>query len=405
MSSLFSTVSQFWSRVQGSLFPALDDAEIEMTPKLYRLVAVLDLLQIEQFVPWRAPSLKGAKPKDRRCLARAFVAKNFYNMTDTKAWRDRLLHDKDLRKVCGWVFKSEVPSESTFSRAFAWFADLGLADQVQAAQVQAWLGDEILRDVSTDSTAIEAREHPVTRAKPPVDAALEAPVASTSAAPPAAPEPLSSPTAASAKPARPRKSKQGTKAQHLAAAYTPPEPTRLERQLEQEPEFALLELPTRCDVGCKTNSKGNKDYWIGYKFHVRVAAGNLPLVAVTTAASVHDSQVAIPLMKLSDRQVTSLYELMDRGYDAKWIRRAAEEAGHVPIIDYVRRRGQERAQELAPDRAEHYKGRTVAERFNARLKDEFGGNQVRVRGHRKVHAHLMFGLLVIFADQLLRTLA
>ena len=44
----------------------------------------------------------------------------------------------------------------------------------------------------------------------------------------------------------------------------------------------------------------------------------------------------------------------------------------------------------------------MAERFNARLKDEFGGNMVRVRGHRKVHAHLMFGLLVILADQLLR---
>jgi len=60
------------------------------------------------------------------------------------------------------------------------------------------------------------------------------------------------------------------------------------------------------------------------------------------------------------------------------------------------------ARELEPDRAEHYKGRTVVERFNARLKDEFGGDMVRVRGHRKVHAHLMFGVLLIFADQLLR---
>ena len=47
----------------------------------------------------------------------------------------------------------------------------------------------------------------------------------------------------------------------------------------------------------------------------------------------------------------------------------------------------------------------MAERFNARLKDEAGGKQVRVRGHRKVHAHLMFGLLVIFADALLRLAA
>ena len=172
--------------------------------------------------------------------------------------------------------------------------------------------------------------------------------------------------------------------------------------MTQVPEIALFELDTACDVGCKTDSKGNKHYWIGYKFHVRVAEGNLPLLAVTTAASVHDSQVDIPLMKMTDRLVTSLYELKDRAYDATCIRVGAEQAGHVPIIDYMKRRGQERARELEPDRAEHYKGRTVVERFNARLKDEFGGNMVRVRGNRKVHAHLMCGLLVIFADQLLR---
>ena len=380
MTPLIDRVAAFWSRVNGCLFPSLEEAELEMTPKLYQLVTLLDVLQIELFVPRRSPYRVGAKPHDRRCLARAFVAKAFYNATDTKAFRDRLLHDKDLRKVCGWVFRWEVPSESTFSRAFTEFAEIGLTDQAQAAQVQVWLGDTIIRDVSTDSTAIEAREKPVTRAKPRADAALA----------------YTPPTK------RAKKRHTKSKRRALAASYTPVERTRLQRQLTQVPEIALLELPTACDVGCKTDSKGNKHYWIGYKFHARVADGNLPLVAVTTAASVHDSQLAIPLMTLSDRLVTSLYELMDRGYDAKWIRRAAELAGHVPIIDYIRRRGQQRARELEPDRAEHYKGRTMAERFNARLKDEFGGNHVRVRGHRKVHAHLMFGLLVIFADQLLR---
>lgn len=378
MTPLMDKIADFWSRVQGSLFPALDEAGIEMTPKLYRLVALLDLLQIELFVPRRSPYQVGAKPSDRRCLARAFVAKAFYNATDSKAFQDRLLHDKDLRKVCGWACREDVPSESTFSRAFAWFADLGLLDEAQAAHVQAWLGDTIMRDVSTDSTAIEARETPVTRAKPQGDEAL----ADT--------------------PTKKKTRKKTTKREKLKASYQPAEPTRLERQLTQVPEIALLELPTACDVGCKTNSQGNKDYWIGYKFHVRVADGKLPLVAVTTAASVHDSQVAIPLMRMSDRLVTSLYELMDRGYDAKWIRRAAELAGHVPIIDYIKRRGQERARALEPDRAEHYNGRTTAEQFNARLKDEFGGSHVRVRGQRKVHAHLMCGVLVIFADQLLR---
>ena len=42
------------------------------------------------------------------------------------------------------------------------------------------------------------------------------------------------------------------------------------------------------------------------------------------------------------------------------------------------------------------------ERVYSRLKDEFGERFVRVRGHMKVMAHLMFGLLALTADQLLR---
>jgi IS5 family transposase len=375
MSQLIDKIAGIWDRVQGSLFPALEEAGLEMTEKLYQLVALLEVVRIEEFVTGPSPYQVGAKPSDRRCLARAFVAKAFYNATDTKAFRDRLRGDPTLRKVCGWRYRREVPSESTFSRAFGMFAEWGLADTVHEAWTRHFLGgDALALNASTDSTAIEVRETPVTRAKPPVDAAV----------------------AESAPPKRKRgRPKKGT-------PPVPKTPTRLEQQLTQVPEIALLELPTRCDVGGKKNSKGNTDYWVGYKFHVRVDERGLPLVAVTTAASVHDSQVAIPLMKISDRRVTSLYELMDRGYDAAPIWQAALEAGHVAIIDRVKRRGQTRAPEMAPDRAEHYKGRTVVERFNARLKDEFGGRQVRVRGHRKVHAHLMFGLLVIFADQLLR---
>ena len=37
--------------------------------------------------------------------------------------------------------------------------------------------------------------------------------------------------------------------------------------------------------------------------------------------------------------------------------------------------------------------RTLAERVNARLKDEFGARSVRVRGAIKVKCHLMFGVV------------
>jgi IS5 family transposase len=183
-----------------------------------------------------------------------------------------------------------------------------------------------------------------------------------------------------------------------------PPQTRIERQLTQVPEIALLEVPTACDTGAKPDVHQHLHYGVGYKFPVVTNEWGLPLCAVTTAASVHDSQVAIPLLHLTARRVTALYDLMDRGYDAAAIRTCSQELGHVPIIPATAS-PENPAPEFEADRARQYKGRTVAERFNARLKDEAGGKQVRVRGHRKVHAHLMFGLLVIFADALLRMAA
>ena len=60
--------------------------------------------------------------------------------------------------------------------------------------------------------------------------------------------------------------------------------------------------------------------------------------------------------------------------------------------------------EFARHEAERYKERTVAERMNARLKDEFGGNNVWVRCPVKVMSHMMFGVLVLSADQFMRIL-
>ena len=48
------------------------------------------------------------------------------------------------------------------------------------------------------------------------------------------------------------------------------------------------------------------------------------------------------------------------------------------------------------------KERTNVERVYARLKDEFGGRMIRVRGYAKVMTHLMFGILALTADQLMR---
>ena len=49
-----------------------------------------------------------------------------------------------------------------------------------------------------------------------------------------------------------------------------------------------------------------------------------------------------------------------------------------------------------------YRERSTVERVNGRLKDEFGGLMIRVRGNAKVMCHLMFGILALTVDQLTR---
>ena len=102
------------------------------------------------------------------------------------------------------------------------------------------------------------------------------------------------------------------------------------------------------------------------------------------------------------RRVTNLYDLMDAAYCSDELRAYSLSLGHVPLIDHNPRRGEKKA--FAPHEAQRYKERTQAERTNARLKDDFGGRHIRVRGHAKVMSHLMFGILALSTDQLMRLL-
>lgn len=113
-------------------------------------------------------------------------------------------------------------------------------------------------------------------------------------------------------------------------------------------------------------------------------------------------------------RVANCYDLMDAAYDDSEIKAHSRSLGHIPLIDINPRRNTTLAAELkaearrqefiniTPPEKIRYNERTTAERANARLKDEFGGRSVRVRGHAKVMCHLMFGVLALAADQLLK---
>jgi len=69
--------------------------------------------------------------------------------------------------ICGFATRQKVPSESTFSRAFAEYAKAGLGTVVHDTLVKEYLGTELIGHISRDSTAIVGREKPAKKAKPP----------------------------------------------------------------------------------------------------------------------------------------------------------------------------------------------------------------------------------------------
>lgn len=371
---LLSELSDLQGRLQGELFPELAEALGPLSVKSQLLVSVFEMVPVGAFIV-SCPGAVGRRPEDRVLLFRAFIAKAVHAIPLTSLLIERLKSDRTMRTLCGWSRPGAVPSESTFSRAFAEFAASQLPTRVHAALIKATHEDRIVGHISRDSTAIAAREKPIK-----VEAAKRC--------------------------RRKRLPKKGEPGWEGVP--------RLKRQGEMTLAEMLAELPRHCAVGVKPDAKGRKNTWTGYKLHLDVADGGIPLTGLLTSASLHDSQAAIPLTMLTSQQVTALYELMDSAYQAPEIIAAVRAQGRVPIIPEQARKQKGRKAELDREALAQrsagyrtaemvrYRERTTAERVNARLKDEFGGRTVRVRGAAKVMCHLMLGVLALTVDQLLR---
>jgi len=364
MNSLLQFLTQsFGAILQDQLFPALREELGPMSERHERFVRALAILEMDGFVTVRHG--RGRPPHDRASMARAFLAKAVFNFPHTRALIDRLRVDVVLRRLCGWEVVGQIPDETIFSRAFAEFAKSEFPQRVHVALIERTQAERLIGHILRDSTSIEARE----KAQPKV--------------------------AATAPPSRRHHKSDRPK--------RPEQMTRLDRQCSgtMTLDQMLAELPRACDVGCKTNSKRSKYFWVGYKLHLDVADGQVPISCVLTSASLNDTQVAVPLALLTAQRVTSLYDLMDMGYDSDQIRAHSITLGHVPIIPR-QKRGTQPAPVMDPHQQVRFRERTVVERVYARLKEEFGGQCVRVRGCAKVMAHLMFGILALTADQILR---
>ena len=221
MSRLREFFAPSWLSIQTTLFPWVEEELGALTEKQQQLVHTLEIIRVEDHLPRRFP-VPGRPATDRAPIARAVVAKAVYDMPTPRVLLDRLATDVARRRICGWERKSEVPSESVFSRAFAAFAATEFPQHVHDALVRKTCTDRLIGHLSRDSPAIEARETPTTQRKEP----------------------------------EPPKRKRG---RPKKGAERPKQLTRLQRQGTMTKPAMLDDLPTDCAGGTKKNSKGYKE--------------------------------------------------------------------------------------------------------------------------------------------------
>jgi len=377
-----SKLSNMWTKIlnlENCLFPKIKEQLGTLSTKEEKLIRILDFAQIEKNVT--VVTITNT-PKNRIEIARAMIAKSVYNMQTTRDLIDRLLSDRVLRIICGWRYKSDIPSEATFSRVFRELSDLNIAQKTHEKFVKDYLSDTIFMYNATDATMIPLREKPVKVEKE------EKP---------------------KHKAGRPKKGEK----------REPIKPKILELQKDMETVEDMLSLvSTDCGVGVKQNSKGNREITIGGKLHISAVDGDIPIVAFYSGANVHDSSVALPLMSETSKRVPYLYDLLDAGYYSKIIEEFSQKLNHKPIIDINPGNSKVLKEKIQLEKdekekfeffnlqqssdAHHYNQRSMVERVNKYLKDDFGCNTIYYQGATKVASVLAFGILSVCIHQSLK---
>jgi len=381
--NLSSNLSKIWTKIknlENSLFPELQEQLGALSTKEQKLIKILDFAQIENNIT--VVKITNT-PKDREEIARAFIAKSVYNMQTTRDLIDRLKIDRTLRVLCGWRYANKIPSESKFSRVFDELSSLEIAQKTHEKFIEEYLSDTLFMYSASDATAVPLRQKAVKKPK-------EEPKVKR-------------------KRGRPKKGEK----------IEPKKPTILEQQKNMSTTEEMLSiLSTQCGVGVKKNAKGYKETWVGGKLHISAVDGDIPVTAIYTGANVHDSSVALPLFKETSAKVSYLHDLLDAGYDADIIREYSKLLDHKPIIDINPKNSKALKAKIALIKEEkekfkffnlplssdihHYNQRSMVERVNKYIKDDFGCKTIYYQGAAKVASVLQFAVLSVCIHQALK---
>ena len=291
----------------------------------------------------------------------AFIAKALWNIAQTNTFIEYLKIDKVLRSICGFDERNFLlPSESTFSRAFAEISKSQVGEKLMEYIVKVHCGNTLHEHVSIDGSAIAVAEKAT-----PVEKIWV-------------------------------KTKSGKKKQVVKNKNT------AQIQQTQDTDTILNNISTVCDYGTKKDSKGYKYTWKGYKLHAAVNDYNIPVAAIVTSASVNDTLVAIPLIRTVEDRVDNLYYLMDKGYDSTAIRTEIDNHGKVGLIDFNHRGNKNDTRAFMPHEQVRYGNRAFSESLFSHLKMQHLPSYILYRGIDKVKTVLNFALSVIATLQIIK---
>ena len=298
---------------------------------------------------------RGYRPVDILAVRAVML---FFKQGSIKMAIELMKGNPNIRRVVGI---HRIPSESVMSRRSRGLVDLIDIDSMHESIVREFYSSRLVCNLSIDSTPIDAREKPI---------AMETR----------------------------EKMKRGRKKKGSEEERKYKERTEEEKGLDEMARHGdvrqfLATLEDRCSITGKKNSKGHMQWRVGYKVHLAVDDLGIPVSFFVSGACVHDSRVAIPLMRIARDRCTFLYSLMDGGYSSNGIESFARELGAVPVIDFKADRNGVKP-EMDQAKKIRYRARTTVERTNSELKDCFLPPKLYSRGRCSL-LDLQFSVLLL----------
>jgi len=305
--------------------------------------AVRSLLSSDEARQLRRHHCKGRIGYDLLSILGMQMLKMHYRQQTIKETLLLLRENGNLREILGI---SSVPSPASASRLSRVVERIIQPAVLHERVIQLYRDgmDRMVGHLCIDSTIIGAREKPFKKEK--------------------------DPCAATPSIQKRGRKKKGSDEQKDYLERKAEAKARKAEYLAESPEKSISELETRCSMTAKQNSKGKRQWFIGYKAHLATDDFGVPVAFAVTGACVHDCKVAVPLMKLANRRTGFYYALMDKGYLNPDIDAYAESIGREVIIDQRAHRSVA-AVPMEDAAAVRYKARTTVERTNSELKDGF----------------------------------